>query len=74
MGHIIILALLGGGVLGFLLCYFILRGRALQQNTNAQIETGNGDISLLLNELQRVRKEIQTDNWYARGDLQKLDG
>jgi len=75
MGHfIIILALFGGGVLGFLLCYFILRGRALQQSTNSQIETGDGNISLLLNELQRVRKEIQTDNWYARGDLQKLDG
>jgi methyl-accepting chemotaxis protein len=71
---LLIFGAVGGVAVGFLLCYLILRGRLTSQGDSAQLETSNGGILQLIDEMQSVRKEIQSDNWYARGNPQRLEG
>ena len=71
---LLILGVLGGAVFGFLVCYFILRGRLTQQDNNAHIEVNNSDVSKLLDEVRRVSLAIRSNKWYERGDAEKFDG
>ena len=69
MGFLVFGTLLGGGILGFLLCYFILRGR----RQNDSIPPNSNDVLQLFDEIQRVSLAIQSDSWYERGDAKKFD-
>jgi len=71
---LLIVGILSGAVLGFIVCYFILRGRLAQQGNNTRTtEANDNDVSQLFDEVLRVSLAIQSNNWYERGDVKKFD-
>jgi len=73
---LLILGVIGGAILGFLLCYFILRGRLAQQeqSNNAHIETSNNNITLFVDKIKKLDSELEALNWSARCDVGNVSG
>jgi len=63
------------GVASVIVLYITIN-RLLAEDKTAifEIENAQKSFSAMISEISRVRKEIQSDNWYARGDISKVEG
>ena len=75
MGHlIVILALLGGGALGFLLCYFILRER-LRKSKSISLDSVNDESrAMFTKEINELMNKHNEGGYTARIDEHKYSG